>query len=187
MEEYEKRPLLDEENKNGKSENITHLDIAESRKRWSSKCRVYSGVAAIIACSIIIAAIGGTVAYGVKFALYRNNDSACQMENHSPIKVAQSRSGTYSLLDSIASQDLLCYAKPLLHLSLNDGGSSVEIYQTPCQDIEIQPFLAHYDFNDLPSAEGPRPLFDENFSPQNYFMNGIIEVQVINATSNSPS
>ena len=37
--------------------------------------------------------------------------------------------------------------------------------------------------NDLPSAERSIPLFNEDFSPQNYFMNGNIEVGIINATA----
>ena len=175
----EERPLLARENKDEKPE-----DIAKSRKRYI-KCRIFSGVA--IACIVVIAAISGTAAFGVKFALYKNNDLECQNKIYSPPKNVESRSGLYSILDTVTSQELMCYAKPLLHCLSFNGYSSVEIYQTPCQDIEIQPFLAHYDFNDLPSAEGPRPLFDENFSPQNYFMKGIIEVQVVNATSNSQS
>ena len=136
---------------------------------------------AIIACTIIItAAISGTVAYGIKFSLYKNNNLDCQK---STINAAHSRSGSYSILYTVTSQDLKCSAQPLLHLSLKDEGSVVEIYQTPCQGIETQSFLTHYNFNDLPSAERPIPLFDEDFSPQNYFMNGNIEVGIINATA----
>jgi hypothetical protein len=173
MAESEKQPLLGKENKDGRAENTI--------QKRSSKCRIV-GVVAIIGCIIIItAAVSGTVAFGVKFALYKNNAPDCRK---STINAAHSRSGSYSILDTVTSQDLMCYAKPLLHLSLTEGeDSAVEVYQTPCQEVETQPFLTHYDFNDLPSAEGPRPLFDENFSPQNYFMNGTIEVGIINATS----
>ncbi len=172
MAESEKQPLLGKENKDGRAENII--------QKRSSKCRIFVCAMAIVGCTIITAAISGTVAFGVKFALYKNSNLECRK---STINIVYSRSGSYSILDIVTSQDLMCYAKPLLHLSLRDEDSSVEIFQTPCQDIETQPFLSHYDFNDLPSAEGPRPLFDEDFSPQNYFMNGNIEVGIINATS----
>lgn len=84
---------------------------------------------------------------------------------------------------TITSQDLKCSAQPLLHLLLKDEGSVIEIYQTPCQGIETRPILMHYNFNDLLSAKRPLPLFNEDFSPQNYFMNGAIEVGIINATA----
>jgi hypothetical protein len=179
MEESEKQPLLGEKHKGGRVDDTTRPDVAKSRKRCS-KCRIVGVVVAIVGCIIILtAAISGTVVFGVKFALYKNNNPECRK---STINAAYSRSGSYSILDTVTSQDLMCYAEAL-HLSLKNEDSSVEIYQTPCQEIETQPFLTHYDFNDLPSAEGPRPLFDENFSPQNYFMNGNIEVGIINATT----
>ena len=186
MEESEKQPLLlGKSNKDGKPENRTCLDIAESQ----CKRRIVIGVAMYIAvaCAIITVALGGTAAFGVKFALYKSNNSGCQSINHSPTKGAQSRSGSYSILYTIASQDVMCYArKPQLLLSLEDRDSSVEIYQTSCQNIETQAFRMNYHFTDLPSAEGSRPLFDENFSPQNYFMNGNMQVDIINATTTLP-
>ena len=184
MEESEKQPLLDKENKDAKPEDSTCPNTAESRKR-GSKCGIIIGMA----CSMIIicAAIGGTIAFGVKFTRYKNNDLECQKINHGLMKDVQSRSGSYSILDTITSQDLTCYAKPQLLVLLEDRDSSVEIYQTLCENIETQPFHVNYHFNDLPSAKGPRPLFDENFSSENYFMNGNMQVEIINATTTFPS
>ena len=182
MAESEKQPLLGEGNKDGRLEDTTRPDVAQSISR-RKRCRIFICVA-IIAGIIITAAISGTVAYWVKFALYKNNSLDCQK---STITAAYSRSGSYSIVDTVTSQDLKCSAQPLLHLSLKDEGSVVEIYQTLCQGIETRPFLTHYNFNNLSSTERPIPLFDENFSPQNYLKNGAIEVGIINATATSAS
>ena len=179
MAEPEKQLLLGEGNKDGRLEDTTRPKVTQSISR--KRCRIFICVA-ITACIIIItAAIGGTVAYGVKFALYKNSNLDCQTE--STINATHSRSGSFSIVYTVTIQDLKCSAEPLLHLLLKDEGSVVEIYQTPCQGIETRPILTHYNFSDLPSAERPIPLFDEDFSPQNYFMNGTIEVGIINATA----
>ena len=179
MAESEKQPLLGEENKDGRPGDATRPEVAKSRKRCTR--RQFLICVATIACTIIItAAISGTVTYGVMFALHKNSSLDCQK---STINAAYSRSGSYSILDTVTSQDLKCSAQPLMHLSLKDEDSVIEIYQTPCQGIETRPILTHYNFNDLPSTERSIPLFNEDFSPQNYFVNGAIEVGIINATA----
>ena len=139
-----------------------------------------AAVIAIITIVIIVCIMAGMIFLALKFTLYTDTD--CQ--NVTPTIGAYSRSGSYSLLDAISYEDLtmICYV-PLLYVSLNNRDSTLEIYQMLCQNIESQYFQVNYEFNDLPSNDGPRPVFDENFSPHNYFMDGIIQVEIINATS----
>ena len=59
----------------------------------------------------------------------------------------------------------------------------IAVYQTLCQNIESQYFNVNYQFVDLPSSESPRPVFDENFSPHNYFVDGCIQLDITNTTT----
>ena len=88
-------------------------------------------------------------------------------------------------MDSTSYQDLICYAEPQIQLSLESRNSLVGVYQTLCQNIETQSFQINYQLNDLPSDDGPRPVFDENFTPQNYFMDGTVLVEMVNITTMS--
>ena len=112
---------------------------------------------------------------------FHANTTRCQNFT-ATIVDASSRSDCYSILNNITSQDLSC-AEPLLDLSLNGRNSMIAIYQTLCQNIESQHFNVNYQFVDLPSSESPTPVFDENFSPQNYFLDGEIQLKIINTTT----
>ena len=182
MEDSEKQPLL-EEVKDGKPKDSGCPEMAESGKIWR-KFRVFIVIGTVIAVFTTIAAVGGTSAFAAKFALYTNSE--CPQEGtFSSLEDVHSRSGSYSLLDSILYQDLICYTKPQIQLSLESRNSLVGVYQTLCQNIETQSFQVNYQLNDLPSDDGPRPVFDENFTPQNYFMDGTIQVEMVNITTMS--
>ena len=100
---------------------------------------------------------------------------------------AESRSGSYSLLN-IVHPDLASCIEPHVHVTLTSKGSSVEIHQVPCKDIEMKPFQVELEFKQ-PSTivNEPIPAFDENFTPQNYFIDGNMEIEIINATTNVSS
>ena len=99
---------------------------------------------------------------------------------------ADTRSGSYSLLD-VVHPDLSCI-KPHTRVTLTSKGSSVEIHQVLCKDMEVKPFQAEVDL-DQPSTivNEPIPAFDENFTPQNYFITGNMEIEIMNATTNASS
>ena len=99
---------------------------------------------------------------------------------------AESRSGSYSLLD-IIHPDVACI-EPHIQVTMTSKESSVEIHQALCKDLEVKPFQTEVDF-DYPSTidNEPIPAFDENYTPQNYFINGSIEIEIFNATTYNSS
>ena len=128
------------------------------------------------------ASVPGIVKVMVDFFTY--TDSACTPGTTNSIDV-DSRSGSFSLLANISN--LICI-EPRVHVSLTSKESSVEVHQAPCKNIEMKPFQVEVDLNDpFAIVSEPMPAFDENFSPQNYFINGSMQVEIINATTNATS
>lgn len=133
---------------------------------------------------VFIAAFIGTGVYLSKF--YNYPGEVCQ---NAPLSLdSHSRSGSYSLMLTIPFKLVDCYEKQI-ETSLLSVDSMVDIYQTLCEDIEKEQFSANNWFNDLTVNDGePLPAFDENYSPQNYFLSdGRVQVDIFNATTKSSS
>ena len=176
----EREPLLSRPEECSGNEDITTRRKREG-KRNKSLLIIFVAVAIIGVIAVILTTAFGTIAYGILFALYKNTDCA----NTTSSVHAHTRSGSYSLILEIPSGMLSCY-KPHIHVSLDNYDSFVEIYQTPCEDIETEQFETSYELPSFDSyANQPRPVYDENFSPQNYFYgDGIINFDIVNLTTN---
>ena len=133
-------------------------------------------VAVLAAAFLFLAAAAiGTIVYGVQF--YGYPEAVCK---HLPTVVdAQTRSGSYALLVDVPREK--CYEREVKVL-LKSKESSVEIYQTFCEDIETKTYQTATELDDLTVRGRPTDVFDENFSPQNYFMSGTIQVEMINVS-----
>ena len=137
-------------------------------------------------CLLLAVGIAGTVGYGVMFA--RQSETDC--DKVPSVVAAYTRSGSYSLLHAFVEPNETfsrCF-EPIVRISLLSRASLVRIYQTLCKYIETQPFQVQYDLHDIVSINGgQRPVFNENYSPHNYFTKGDVQVEIINTTTNSSS
>ena len=124
--------------------------------------------------------------FGVKLNHFNSATVKC-INGTTPSVMIQTRSGSFSLLGNISNP--MC-SEPVAQVSLFSQDSSVEIRQIFCKylDSEMLPFKAGpIDFSDVSLADGPKPVFDENFSPLTYFMDGSIQVILTNTTTNLSS
>ena len=121
--------------------------------------------------------------YALKLNQGHTTTAKC-MNGTSPIKV-QTRSGSFSLLGKLFNP--MC-SEPVAQVSLSSKDSSVEIRQVFCKDIEVLPFQAGpINFSDVLFANKPKSVFDENYSPLTYFMDGSIRVILTSVTTNLSS
>lgn len=95
------------------------------------------------------------------------------------------RSNSYSLLSNTSNP--MC-SEPGIQVSLERKASSVDIFQGYCHNVEMQSSRAIRNINDAALAGNPLPVCDENYLPQNYFINGSIYLTIANVSiSNSSS
>ena len=118
----------------------------------------------------------------IGFTIYfHNKDAACY--SAIPQVGVYTRSDAYSILYPIS--DLSCSDKPIgVEVLLDNEAASVEIDQIPCQSIEKGHFQESYDSSAIKvSVNQPAPVFSEDFSAQNYFLNGSIRVDMVGITT----
>ena len=113
---------------------------------------------------------------------FRYNNGACY--SAIPPVGAYTRSNDSSILYSTST--LECFEKLIgVEVLLHNVDALVEIYRALCKSIEKSPFQDSYGWNNIGVSQ-PTLVFSEDLS-QNYFINGIIQVDMVNITTNSPS
>lgn len=178
----EREPLLRKLEKVSDTEKASitwNRDSTKKRRRF----RFTIGIVSLIAVGMLVAVIG-TVVFLVNFLDHQLGAINCH--DIPSFVTANTRSGSYSLLDAISLDPmfLTCY-KPCVKVSLNSMYSQVDIYQTFCRDVETNSFQIQYVLNNIKSRGVPLAVFNENYSPHNYFMEGTIRLDIINATNTS--
>ena len=115
---------------------------------------------------------------------FHNKDAACY--GVIPQVSVFTRSDAYSVLYSTSA--LTCLEKPIgIEVALHNEAASVEIYETLCESIEKRPFGKRWSNTVNVSVSQPSPVFSEDFSSQNYFINGSIQIDMVDITTSSPS
>ena len=115
---------------------------------------------------------------------FHNKDAACY--GVIPQVSVFTRSDAYSVLYSTSA--LTCLEKPIgIEVALHNEAASVEIYETLCESIEKRPFGKRWSNTVNISVSQPSPVFSEDFSSQNYFINGSIQIDMVDITTSSPS
>ena len=154
-------------------------------KERNSKCCIPSIRAWVLICLIVAALV--TLILTTFFALKLNHThtATAQCINGTSSVKMQTRSGSFSLLGNIS--DPMC-SEPVAQVSLSSKDSSLEIHQIFCKDMNVLPFQAGpINFSDVLLANEPKPVFNENFSPHTFFMDGSIQVILTNVTTNRSS
>ena len=157
------------------------IDHKRKRSRYSVLTyRVVTAIVVILVLSALFAIIGCTIAFR-----YYDQYAACYsiLRSSGPTIDAHTRSGANSIL--YTTRALACSEKPTTttEVILNDKTASVDLYQSPCEDIEKMPINDGYSWNNTRIGSKPVPIFSEDFSShQNYFISGSIRVDTINIT-----
>ena len=180
----EREPLLrklEKESDTEKASVTCNRDLIKKTRR----VRFTIGIAVcslLVAVGLLLVAAVGTAVFLANFL----QPEALNCHDIPSLVATNTRSGNYSILDAISLDRLflMCY-KPRVQVSLHSRHSQVDVYQTFCRDIETTSFQVRYVLNNIKSSGEPWPVFNENFSPHNYFMEGTIQVDVINATNAS--
>ena len=130
------------------------------------------------------------VVFIVNLTRFYHLDTRCQNGTSTSWMREQTRSSIYSLLANVSQPPC---SEPFVQLSLFTRGSSVEVRQEFCKDMPMKQFTVEGSLENISIANHPYPVFDDvkNYSesglPKNYFINGSIEVTMINTTTNSSS
>ena len=178
----EREPLLEKEGDTEKASVTCSRDLTKKirRVRFIAVC-----TSLIVVGGLLLVAVVGTVVFSANFLVLRRAE-AKNCHDIPSFVATNTRSGSYSLLDAISVDNifLMCY-KPRVQVSLRSKHSQVDIYQTFCREIETTSFQKRYVLDNINSSGEPWPVFNENYSPHNYFTEGTILVDVINATNAS--
>ena len=183
----EQEPLLRKLEKDSDTEKASVTWDRDLIEKGRSLCGVrLIGVAvcySLIAVGLLVALVGTAVSFA---NFLRHQPGAINCHDIPSFIATNTRSGRYSLLDTISvdSHFLLCY-KPRLQVSLNSRYSQVDVYQSLCRDLETNSFQTLYVLDNIKSSGDPWPVFNENYSPHNYFTEGTIRVDIINASRNA--
>ena len=188
----EQAPLLGRSTRDGKSRSENLHDVhCTSPVFFYTQYRANVGKhnrRTVILCTIaivciIVVMVVGTAPIAVPMVKFFGYTDECQ--NATSSFGAQSRSGSYSLVDVITDSRLVCF-EPLIQVALiSNADSSVEIYQTLCENVEERPFEVAFNYQSE-TVSGPKTVFDQNYG-QNYFMDGSIRVDIIDAATNLSS
>lgn len=150
--------------------------LIDHQRSRTSVCRVVTAIVVILVvlapflvCAIVFGHYGQ---YAACYSILRSSD---------PTNDAHTRSGANSIL--YTTRALNCSEKPTTtEVILKDITASVDLYESPCEDIEKMPFNDSYSWN-ISIGSKPVLIFNEDFSShQNYFISGSIRVDTINIT-----
>jgi hypothetical protein len=176
---YESIPQPTQEPPNG-DHNSNRIDpqrqtdgLVVGRRRW--KCCLVCTVVSTVILALLIPVIIGCTAY------FRNKNAACY--SAVPQVSVHTRSDAYSFLYWISA--LSCFGKPIgVEVLLGNEAASVEIDQILCESIEKRHFQNTYNKSGINlSVNQPAPVFSEDFSSQNYFLSGGVQVDMVGITT----